>query len=236
MKFSGWLTLCFTWPVCSIWPSFSLCSLGIFFFFGCTGSSLLCGLSSGCEQRLLCSVWAYCNGFSCCRARALGTQASGLAHGLGSWGTWALEHWLSRGGARAWLPCRLWCLPGLGIRPTCPALAGGFSSTGPPGKPRHFLNLQCSWTQVHVPDAQWVQTTGNVGVWSREHFIAGPTEETCGSCSKNLNSLMVWRGCFIGKIWGESCRVCDFLLIIWWWDKRLPGISCSAWSFHPPPG
>ena len=21
---------------------------------------------------------------------------------------------------------------------------------------------------------------------------------------------------FIGKIWGEGCRVCDFLLIGWW--------------------
>ena len=27
-----------------------------FCFFGCTGSSLLCGLSSGCEQRLLSAV------------------------------------------------------------------------------------------------------------------------------------------------------------------------------------
>ena len=28
----------------------------------------------------------------------------------------------------------LWCLPGQGIEPMCPALAGGFLTTGPPGK------------------------------------------------------------------------------------------------------
>ena len=40
--------------------------------------------------------------FLCCRARALGVQASVVAaRGLSSCGSWALEHRLSRCGARA---------------------------------------------------------------------------------------------------------------------------------------
>ena len=46
---------------------------------------------------LRCSAWAsHCGGFSCCRAWALGTQASVVvAHGLRSCGLRALERKLS---------------------------------------------------------------------------------------------------------------------------------------------
>ena len=67
------------------------------FIFGCVEFSLLCQLFSTCgQQGLLCScgVWAFhCGGFSCCRAWALGMQASvAVAHGISSCGSWALEH------------------------------------------------------------------------------------------------------------------------------------------------
>ena len=52
----------------------------LFIIFGCVGSSLL---HAGFLQlrragaTLRCSVWAsHCSGFSCCGARAVGTQAS----------------------------------------------------------------------------------------------------------------------------------------------------------------
>ena len=50
-----------------------------------------------------CSVWAsHCGGFSCCRVRALGAQASVVvARGLGSCGSQALERRLSSCGAWA---------------------------------------------------------------------------------------------------------------------------------------
>ena len=58
---------------------------------------------SSCSERelLRCGAGAsHCGGFSCCGARALGTQASVVvAHGLGSCGSWALEHRLSSCGA-----------------------------------------------------------------------------------------------------------------------------------------
>jgi len=47
----------------------------------------------------------------CCRAWALGVQAQDL------WCT------------------GIWCLPGPGVEPMSPALASGFLTTGPPGKP-----------------------------------------------------------------------------------------------------
>ena len=52
---------------------------------------------------LRCGLWAsHCSGFSCCRAWALGTQASVVvAHGLSSCGSWALEHRLSSCGSWA---------------------------------------------------------------------------------------------------------------------------------------
>ena len=75
--------------------------------------------SSGRDQELLSSCGAQasrCGGFSCCGAPALGARASAVvAHGLS---------------------CSEACgdLPGSGIKPMCPALAGGFLTSGPPGK------------------------------------------------------------------------------------------------------
>ena len=45
-------------------------------------------------------------------------------------------HRLSSCGSRAQLLCGMWDLPRPGLEPMSPALAGGFSTTAPPGKPR----------------------------------------------------------------------------------------------------
>ena len=94
--------------------------------FGCPGSSLQHGLFSICsEQGLLfsCSVRAsHCSGFSGCRVQALGHT------GFSSCSSQALEHRLS---------CPMACkiiVSGPEIEPMPPALAGGFLTTGPPGK------------------------------------------------------------------------------------------------------
>ena len=89
------------------------------------GATLCCGARA-----------LHCGGFSCCGARALGTRASVVvARGLSSCGSWAVEHRLSSCGARALLLRGMWDLPGRGLEPVSPALAGGFSTTAPPGKP-----------------------------------------------------------------------------------------------------
>ena len=88
------------------------------------GATLCCGARA-----------SHCGGFSCCRARALGVWPSVVvAHGLSSYGSRALELRLSSCGTRALLLCSMWDLPGPGLEPTYPALAGRFLTTAPPGK------------------------------------------------------------------------------------------------------
>ena len=66
-------------------------------------------------------------GFSSC-----GSQAP--ERRLSSCGSWGLERRLSSCGARASLLRGMWDLPGPGLEPVSPALAGGFLTTAPPGK------------------------------------------------------------------------------------------------------
>jgi len=79
----------------------------------CSPAFFSCG-----EQGLLsscCVRTSQCHGF-CCRAPALGTWASAIvAHQCGSCGTWAEVSLGMRN------------LPGLRIKPVCPALAGSLS-------------------------------------------------------------------------------------------------------------
>ena len=86
--------------------------------------------SSFCNARA-----SHCGGFSYCGAWALGVRASVVvARGLSScvassraqaqylWHTGLVLH-------------GMWDLPGPGLEPMSPALAGRFSTTVPPGKP-----------------------------------------------------------------------------------------------------
>ena len=76
--------------------------------------------------------------------------------------------------------------------------------------------------QSCVPYAQWGQINWNVGVWSRERFIARPNKENGWLMLKNPELLHGFGGkVFIGKMWGKGWRVCDFLLIGWWWGDRV---------------
>ena len=62
-------------------------------------------------------------------------RSTGFRHmGFSNCGTRALERRLSSCGARAQLLRGMWDLPGPGLEPLSPALAGGFLTTAPPGK------------------------------------------------------------------------------------------------------
>ena len=72
-------------------------------------------------------------GLSCFRARALGHMV------FSSCSSWAPGHSLSSCGTQAQLLCSMWGLPGPGMESVSPALAGGFFTTEPPGKPHDKL-------------------------------------------------------------------------------------------------
>ena len=77
------------------------------FIFGCAGSSLLYGLFSSCGAQAF-----HCGRFFCFGAQTRGAWASVVAaHGLSSWGFWALEHKLTGGCAP-----RVTCSTACGIR------------------------------------------------------------------------------------------------------------------------
>ena len=101
--------------------------------FGCAGSSSLCGLFSSCrEQRLLstCGVWVFhCSDLSLLRAehKLQSVQASVVeARGISSCDARIPEHRLNSCDTWAQLLCSIWDLPGPGIEPMSPALAGRF--------------------------------------------------------------------------------------------------------------
>ena len=98
------------------------------------------GATLRCDARA-----SHCSGFSHCGAWALGMRASVVvAHGLSSCGSQALDHRLSSCGAQASLLHGMWDLPGPGLEPVSPALAGGFLTTAPPGKSL-FLGILFFW-------------------------------------------------------------------------------------------
>ena len=85
-----------------------------------------------------------------CGARALGTQTSAVvACGLSSCGSRAPECRLSSCGTRAQLLRGMWDPPGPGPEPLSPALAGGFLTTVPPGKPTWGIS---EWAEEWIGD------------------------------------------------------------------------------------
>ena len=103
------------------------------FIFGCAGCLLLRELFSSCTSRGCCLVTGYL-GFSLQSLLSLqrtGSRAGGLQYfQLPGSRAQAEQLW-----CRAWLPSGTWDLPGPGIAPVSPALAGEFFTMEPPVKP-----------------------------------------------------------------------------------------------------
>ena len=100
------------------------------------------------------SLW--CAGFSLRWLLLL--QSTGSRHvGFSSCGSRALEHRLSSCGAPAQLLRSMWDLPRPGLKPMSLALAGGFLTTAPPGRPqldyiflKHFCYILSSISVCEV--------------------------------------------------------------------------------------
>ena len=78
-------------------------------------------------------------------------RRTGSRHaGFSSCGLRALECRLSSCGARAYLLHSMWDLPGPGLEPVSPALAGGLVTAASPGKPSTFFLVSYSATDQQV--------------------------------------------------------------------------------------
>ena len=98
------------------------------------------------EQGLVSSGGArasHCSAFYCCKAWAVGCT------GFSSCSSRALEHRLNSCGSRDLLLRGTWHLPGSGIE--SPALAGGFFTTEPLGKPQAVAFKVCKSMQPCGP-------------------------------------------------------------------------------------
>ena len=113
---------------------------------------------------LHCCTWA----FSSCGKRGL----------LSSCSAWS-SHCDGFSCGRAQLSCGMWNLPGPGIKPVSPALAGGFFTTEPPGKCGHssltfqFITALLLWTLPEVPVEVMLKN------WV--HITAFPADPSSGS-------------------------------------------------------
>ena len=97
-----------------------------------------CGYSS-------CRAWAsHCSGFSCCRAWALEYVD------FNSCSMWTLEQGLRSCGPQALLPRSMWDLPGSGLEPVSPALAGRFLTLD------HQWSLRCQSFERSNQECIWV--------------------------------------------------------------------------------
>ena len=59
-------------------------------------------------------------------------------------------------------------------------------------------------------------------IWSRERFFCRTKQGEWMAYSQPSKFPNDFQGkVFMHKIWSEGCRVCDFLLIDWWWGNRV---------------
>ena len=136
------LTLCL--PTLPSWPILAFSFLKkinfiyfIYYFWLHWVFTAACGLSLVAASGGYSSLW--CASFSLQWLLLLWSTGSRHAR-FSSCGSQAPERRLSSCGAWAQLLRGMWDLPGPGLEPTSPALAGGLSITAPPGKPQPFLN------------------------------------------------------------------------------------------------
>ena len=99
-------------------------------------------------------------------------QSTGFKHaGFSSCALGALERRLCSCGAWAYLLRDMWDLPGPGLKPLSPALAGGFLTTAPPGKSQPLFTVsivlpfpECHTLGIiqHVAFSDWLLSLSNM--------------------------------------------------------------------------
>ena len=98
----------------------------------------------------------------------------------------ALEHRLRSCGAQAWLLRGMWGLPRPGNELVSPALAGGFFTTEPPGKPNKLLKKKQKNKKIVGAslEAQW--PASNVGAQAQSLVRELRTHKACSATRRSL--------------------------------------------------
>ena len=135
---------------------------------------------------------SHCRGFSCCGPRARG-------------------HGPSSCGARAQLLCGMWDLPQPRMEPVSPALAGGFSTTGPQGKSMTSLNRQHEIIQLTTGRTVFTQEYGGF-IYKKNRREVEYTQLSDSCCRKNLQKFLSipWTS----KLWNSVLRKWETIGII----------------------
>ena len=68
----------------------------------------------------------------------------------------------------------------------------------------------CAWCKVRPKKWKHWSLKRKVYCWAKQG-------EQSAHVQKSLTPWWFWGRVFIGKIWGEWCRMCDF---VWWWGNR----------------
>ena len=114
-----------------------------------------------------------------------------------SCGTRALERRLSSCGARAYLLHGTWDLPGPGLEPVSPALAGGFLTTAPPGKPNWVVYKEQKFISHSSGEAGslrsrcqqgWMRAFSQVASFSLCPHMPEGMRELCGASHDFITS------------------------------------------------
>ena len=111
------------------------------------------------------------------------------ACGVNSCSAWALEDRLDSGGPQTWWHCGLCDLPGSGIKPVSPALAGGLFTTEPSRKPQVLFIVDCcSFWRQHADSGDWEL------IWKGQRLRRGAWSGRHDSASgRPLDSPLMWQ-------------------------------------------
>ena len=110
-------------------------------------------------------------------------------------------------------------LPDPGIEPTSPALAGGFFSIEPPGKPCWLIvNYNISWTSVICQSVEFtkVESTALISTWLPIRMFWRDFFFNYRCLSSTLSDCNLWVYCV--KLWIEIFR-----------EVQLPNYHCMAY-------
>ena len=97
---------------------------------------------------------------------------------------------LSSCGSRAHLLRGMWDLPGPGLEPVSPALAGRFSTTAPPGKPPSKLFIQVQ-RSIHIISVQFNEFTQSEHTHITNTHIKKPNREAPRSSAHALSATLI---------------------------------------------